>query len=66
MKKKKRAGPGRPQGESFARDEILKAAEMAFAEHGYAGTSLREIVKRAHVANKSGSAQPLILFHQMC
>lgn len=49
MKKRKRAGPGRPEGESFARDEILKAAEMAFAEHGYAGTSLREIVKRAHV-----------------
>jgi AcrR family transcriptional regulator len=47
--KKKRTGPGRPQGESFARDRILKAAEMAFAEHGYAGTSLREIVKRAHV-----------------
>jgi AcrR family transcriptional regulator len=49
MKKKKRAGPGRPEGESFARDKILKAAEMAFAEHGYAGTSLRQIVKRAHV-----------------
>jgi AcrR family transcriptional regulator len=49
MKKKKRNGPGRPEGESFAREKILKAAEMAFAEHGYAGTSLREIVKRAHV-----------------
>ena len=49
MKKKKRTGPGRPEGESFARDKILKAAEMVFAEHGYAGTSLREIVKRAHV-----------------
>lgn len=49
MKKKKRAGPGRPEGESFARDKILKAAEIAFAGHGYAGTSLREIVKRAHV-----------------
>ena len=49
MKKKKRAGPGRPEGDSFARDRILKAAEMAFSEHGYAGTSLREIVKRAHV-----------------
>ena len=49
MKKKKRAGPGRPEGDSFAREKILKAAEVAFAEHGYAGTSLREIVKRAHV-----------------
>ena len=49
MKKKKRNGPGRPEGESFAREKILKAAEIAFAEHGYAGTSLREIVKRAHV-----------------
>jgi len=49
MKKKKRHGPGRPEGESFARDRILKAAEATFAEHGYAGSSLREIVKRAHV-----------------
>ena len=49
MRRKKRAGPGRPEGDSFARDRILMAAEMAFAEHGYAGTSLREIVKRAHV-----------------
>lgn len=47
--KKKRSGPGRPEGASFARDRILKAAEMAFAGHGYAGTSLREIVKRARV-----------------
>src|SRR5207237_3477281 len=49
MKRKKRSGPGRPEGESFAREKILEAAEMAFAEHGYTGTSLREIVKRAHV-----------------
>jgi AcrR family transcriptional regulator len=49
MKKKRRAGPGRPEGESFAREKILKAAETTFAEHGYAGTSLRQIVARAHV-----------------
>src|SRR5712664_839199 len=48
-KKKKRAGPGRPEGESFARDNILRAAETTFAEHGYAGSSLRQIVERAHV-----------------
>ena len=47
--KKKRAGPGRPEGESFAREKILRAAETAFADDGYAGTSLREIVKRANV-----------------
>src|SRR5256885_753180 len=64
MKKKKRSGPGRPEGESFARDKILHAAEMAFAEHGYAGTSLREIVKRANVTQAlvtyySGSREAL-------
>jgi AcrR family transcriptional regulator len=47
--KKKRAGPGRPEGESFARETILRAAEATFAERGYAGTSLRRIVERAHV-----------------
>jgi AcrR family transcriptional regulator len=47
--KKKRAGPGRPEGESFAREKILAAAEAAFAEDGYTGTSLRQIVERANV-----------------
>jgi AcrR family transcriptional regulator len=47
--KKKRTGPGRPEGESFARQKILRAAESTFAEHGYAGTSLRQIVARANV-----------------
>jgi AcrR family transcriptional regulator len=47
--KKKRAGPGRPEGESFAREKILRAAEATFAAHGYAGTSLRQIVARANV-----------------
>ena len=47
--KKKRTGPGRPEGESFAREKILEAAEAEFAERGYAGTSLRQIVQRADV-----------------
>jgi AcrR family transcriptional regulator len=49
MKKKKRNGPGRPEGGSFAREKILAAAETTFAEHGYTGTSLRQIVERANV-----------------
>lgn len=48
-KRKQRAGPGRPEGTSFAREKILRAAEVAFAEHGYNGTSLRKIVQRANV-----------------
>lgn len=47
--KKRRNGPGRPEGESFARERILDAAEATFAQHGYAGTSLRQIVERANV-----------------
>ena len=47
--KKKRNGPGRPEGESFAREKILRAAEAAFADHGFTGTSLRQIVERANV-----------------
>jgi len=49
MKKKRRSGPGRPEGESFARARILNAAEATFADHGYAGTSFRQIVDRANV-----------------
>jgi AcrR family transcriptional regulator len=49
MKKKRRSGPGRPVGESFARERILNAAEATFAEHGYTGTSFRQIVERAKV-----------------
>lgn len=45
----RRQGPGRPEGVSQAREHILNAAEEAFAALGYAGTSLREIVERAHV-----------------
>jgi AcrR family transcriptional regulator len=48
---KKRLGPGRPEGASFAREKIMRAAEPAFAEHGYAGTSLREIARRASVTH---------------
>lgn len=47
--KKKRNGPGRPEGESFAREKILRAAEAAFADRGFTGTSLRQIVERANV-----------------
>ncbi len=47
--RKKRTSPGRPGGESFAREDILDAAEETFAEHGFAGTSLREIAMRANV-----------------
>lgn len=47
--KKKRAGPGRPEGVSTIRDEILDAAEVEFAEQGYAGTSLRTVAERAQV-----------------
>lgn len=46
---KKRPGPGRPEGASVARETIIRAAEPAFGEHGYAGTSLREIARRAKV-----------------
>lgn len=46
---RRRTGPGRPEGVSLTREHILNAAEEVFAELGYAGTSLREIVDRAHV-----------------
>jgi len=45
----KREGPGRPQGRSVTRAQILDAAEGLFAEKGYAGTSLREIADHACV-----------------
>ena len=40
---------GRRPGEPETRNEILDAAEKAFARHGYAATSLREIALRAGV-----------------
>lgn len=42
-------GPGRPEGASVVRDEILDAAEVIFSDKGYAGTPLREIAEQANV-----------------
>jgi AcrR family transcriptional regulator len=47
--KRKPRGPGRPEGTSIVRDEILDAAEDVFSSLGYAGTSLREIAEKAKV-----------------
>ncbi|TFZ05526.1 TetR/AcrR family transcriptional regulator [Ramlibacter henchirensis] len=44
-----RTGPGRPEGESNLREKILDAAEVAFAELGYAGTTLRVVADAADV-----------------
>jgi len=45
----KKKGPGRPEGPSTLRDDIMDAAESRFAQTGYAGTTLREIAESAHV-----------------
>lgn len=45
----KRKGPGRPEGASVVREEILDAAETLFANLGYAGTTLREVATAAKV-----------------
>ncbi len=45
----KKKGPGRPEGTSVVRDEILDAAERLFANLGYAGTTLREVSQEAKV-----------------
>lgn len=45
----KRKGPGRPEGVSGVRDEIMDAAETQFADLGYAGTSLREVAAATRV-----------------
>lgn len=42
-------GPGRPEGPSGVRAEILDAAEILFSNLGYAGTTLREVADAAHV-----------------
>lgn len=46
---KKPRGPGRPEGASVTRDEILDAAETVFSTLGYAGTSMREVAQKAKV-----------------
>ncbi|WP_207480518.1 TetR/AcrR family transcriptional regulator [Arenibaculum pallidiluteum] len=46
---RRRSGPGRPEGVSNVRDDILDAAEIEFANLGYAGTSLRNVADRAEV-----------------
>ena len=42
-------GPGRPEGPSGVRAEILDAAEILFANLGYAGTTLREVAAATRV-----------------
>ncbi|MFE3836143.1 TetR/AcrR family transcriptional regulator [Pseudogemmobacter sonorensis] len=41
--------PGRPEGQTKLADEILDAAEVLFAEQGYAGTTLRQVAERLGV-----------------
>lgn len=48
---------GRPVGVSNVREQILDAAEQDFANHGYAGTTLRE------VAVTAGVTQALITYY---
>ncbi|MGJ7546717.1 TetR family transcriptional regulator [Variovorax sp. LT1R16] len=47
--RRKPRGPGRPEGTSVVRDEILDAAETVFSTLGYAGTSMREVAEKARV-----------------
>jgi AcrR family transcriptional regulator len=41
--------PGRPEGSSNVREQIIDAAELIFADQGYAGTTLREVAAFAQV-----------------
>jgi len=45
----KQRKPGRPEGTSAIREEIMDAAESQFAALGYAGTTLREIAAATNV-----------------
>ena len=46
---RKRRGPGRPKDDQAVREVILDKAELAFAEHGFAGTKVRDIARAADV-----------------
>lgn len=54
---KNRRGPGRPKESADLRDQILDAAELVFAEQGFAGASTRDI------ATKAGVNQALIRYY---
>ena len=41
--------PGRPKSNGKLKEKILDAAEIAFAEGGYTGISVRDIAERAGV-----------------
>jgi len=45
----RRRKPGRPRKDGNHRETILNKAEIAFAEGGYAGISIRDIAERAGV-----------------
>ncbi|MDB5623153.1 MAG: TetR/AcrR family transcriptional regulator [Devosia sp.] len=44
-----RRGPGRPKDDGELRERIVDQAELAFAERGFAGTSLRDVAAQAGV-----------------
>lgn len=48
-KRKTMRKPGRPKNNGKLKDKILDTAEIAFAEGGYAGISVRDIAERAGV-----------------
>jgi AcrR family transcriptional regulator len=54
---RRRTRLGRPAGVSNLREKILDAAEVSFAERGYAGTTLRE------AAESCGVTQALITYY---